>query len=370
MGDRRVLRRLGGAQHLVLALVGRHPDARVIARPGCQRVDGAGGRVHGHDRTLGGEVLAVRMGDRDSVANGALGDLLKVRVDVQLQRVAALGNARQVGRADRVTGGVEALRHLAVDAPQVGVVRPLDAASPNGAVGVEMLAAKVRVLQVGGLHLGDIAEHVGRHRPHRVVALEGLHELHPAVAGHPLLDVLDLVQGDRRVDRHRIAGVHQQPAPVLVVEPAERHLQHVSHPCHDIAPRLGPAIGGVMAPVALAVGRLGQRGGVDLKHQAGRVADQRVIVAIDDRPPLREDRRRPDLVCNRRLGSLSGVQHLERPEPEEQHPEQHGCDHAERRRAQGERQRIGLGLAPRRWRFQEHSVADRVGTDGEVAARG
>ena len=124
-------------------------------------------------------------------------------------------------------------------------------------------------------------------------------------------------------------------------------------------------------PGGRAQSRCRQPGASTCTAIAGRVRDDHVAVAVEDLAPRRGHVDRAHAVLRRRRDVLVGVQHLQRPQPEEQDAQQHRRDHAERRRPERERHRVGRGLGSRRRSLQIHRRAcGRVGRAAAGAAAG
>ena len=99
----------------------------------------------------------------------------------------------------------------------------------------------------------------------------------------------------------------------------------------------------------------------------GGVADHRLALCVDHEAALGGQHRVARVLC-RGGDVLVGVQDLKRPQARHQHTEEHRGDDPKRRRPQGQRQRLGLEFAPRRWRFQ-HLSPPFPGTSSAAAER-
>jgi hypothetical protein len=84
-----------------------------------------------------------------------------------------------------------------------------------------------------------------------------------------------------------------------------------------------------------------QPGGVDLHGERGGVRDQHVSVAVEDLSSRRRHRQGAHAVLRRGGHVPVGVQHLERPQPEQEDAEEHCGDDAERRRPQRKGDPVG-----------------------------
>ena len=276
-----------------------------------------------------------------------------------------------------MAAGVEALIELARCAAEDVVVRVLDAVLADRRVQRQVL--ELRILELVRRDGADVAEDLAQRGPGRVAALVGAQEADPRVVVAAFqherhLRVLGAAQGDRRpgVDHisRTLLAVQQRP---LVRPPdlALRLPQDVGDPRQLEAARLlgqlpaarhgadrerghQRAAGGRLIAHRRAVDRPRDGARVDLEHDRRGVLDQRHAVSVDDVAALRRDR---DLarVLDVRLGDVVGrAQHLQGPQAEHQDAEQDQRNDAQRRRAQREPCAVGLGLASRLGRLQQH----------------
>ena len=249
----------------------------------------------------------------------------------------------------------------------------------------QVLAPERRVLQVLGGDRPDIADQVRVDRAERrlverrVVAHERPLELdrrEPVVA---LEHVRHLGPRHGERQRDRVALVRSKAGRVLLPHPRERLLDDARQSPEREAPGLLRDLLVVVTVEAAAVGACGEGRRVHLDCDRRPARDQDVAVAVDDVAPPRGNDRRAHLALHRRRRVLAGVQHLERPQAEEQDDQEGRGDDPERRRADGQRQRVGGRLRPRRWRFEEHGsprsgdercAAGAAGGAGRAASSG
>jgi hypothetical protein len=314
-------------------------------------------------------VLLVRECDLDAVVDSRLSDPLEVRVERQPDAVARQWLAYEVGRAHRLVGGVERLRCLAVGSAQVSVIRLLDPGNADGADAGQILASIGRIVQAVRGDRPDVPDQVGVDRADglqgRVVAQIGALELDPGETAVALGHVRELAVGNRERQHDRIALVHLDPGLIRLPHLLERLLDHPGQAREHKAPGLSKQLRLLVRADAVAVGVGRERRRVHLDGDAGAARDEHPAVPVDDVAPLRRDIGRAHLALRRGGRVLAGMQHLERPEPEEEDGEEDRRDHAKRRRADGERERIRRRLGPRRGRLDEH---DSAGTRGETGA--
>ena len=358
--------------------------------------------VHGHDRTHVGTGLTVVVGDLDAVADRLLRHLLQPVVDRQPQRVARLRRLLQIGLSDRAAGGVVVLLEHAVKAAQVGVVGVLDAGLADHVA--RLLVGELLHLQLGRVDLAGVAEHVGGEVVERVPALRRLQELHAGEAASPLEHVGDLRLGGG-LDLHGSAGVDHETGRALgrgaAAASVRLHVQRLLVGVPDVMaldvehaaePRQRQAAGLVRQRLAarhrprrrrrhlLVAKRLRvqrERGAVDPGGQPGRVhlgqdvagvLDQHRARAILDGAARRRQRQLPHVVLVGLRHVVVGVQHLQRPQPEHQHPEQHRRQHAQRRGPQQQLVLVGRRLLPRRRRLKVHRSSVGRGAAAVAAA--
>ena len=108
---------------------------------------------------------------------------------------------------------------------------------------------------------------------------------------------------------------------------------------------------------------LRQVGRPDLEAGPDHARNERMAVAVDDVPALRVDLNRPHAVLARLGAVLRSCEHLERPEPQEQHGEDCEGDEPEDRDAERKLRRQPIGLLDPRVGGQE-AARSRVATQG------
>ncbi len=276
-------------------------------------------------------------------------------------------------RADGRAGRVDRLLDLAVLAAQVAVVGLLDARLPGGADHGQLLVvgAVVDVLQRDRADEPDQVRVERPERPQRrVAALVDVLELHAVEEPAPLEHVRGLAAVDVERQRHRVAGVGARQVREHVPHARIRHVQHPRQTLQHPALRLHRHRL-LRALRDRARDGLGHPRRVDLHREPGRVRHDHIAVAVEDVAARRRHDDRAHAVLRGRGHVLVGVQHLQRPQPEEEDAEQHRGDHAQRRRPHRKRHRVGRRLGPRRRPLQIHWRASvPVGRAAAAAAAG
>ena len=216
--------------------------------------------------------------------------------------------ALRLERALRAAERVDADLRLARLAAEVLVELRLDAGLPHLVAGAVELrpAVELRLRD-----LADVAEHLCRERLVRVVPQVRLLDLDARELGLVLVEVRDLVLPDRRLHRDRVERVGD-PLVHLLREPRRRDLEDPGEPLDD-----------VVAPLPRQVAD------PHLHRGPGDVVDDRLPVAVEDRPARRLDPDRPELVSLRGGEIRVAGEDLERPEPEEEHREDRERNDAE-----------------------------------------
>ena len=314
----------------------------------------------------------------DRVVRGALEP--EVERQPQLAALDRVGAARAAGVV-AVAERVDDHAREAVGAAQVGVVALLDAVLADPRPGLD--AAVLLRADLLGRDLAQRAEQLGAELVVGVVAQVLLLD---DDAGERLAVLEQVVERRRRdvgPDRHvrrRLVGDPLDHAPV---DRPRRYLEHAAEPLveraqlrrvrrdradHDLVgaarpraqlaqprtfaprrvaavgvqpalelaqrPRGGepPALGGG-EPLAVVLGGVelgvGHRVGQDLHDRGGARLDERAAVAVDDVAARRLDLDLADAVLARLDDVVVAGQHLQEPEPEEQHREQHEREAAE-----------------------------------------
>ena len=168
------------------------------------------------------------------------------------------------------------------------------------------------LLQLGGRDLADVAEDLRAERLVRVVAQVRLLDLHARELRRVLLQVVDLVVVDGRLHRDRRQRI-DAPVLDLACEADHRHVEHRGEALdHPVAARL---LRHVADP--------------ELDRRARDVPDDHLALAVEDRAARRLDPDRAQLVVLGRVEVPLAREHLERPEPEEEHREDRERDDAE-----------------------------------------
>ena len=151
-----------------------------------------------------------------------------------------------------------------------------------------------------------------------VVAEVRLRDLHPRKLGLVLVQVVDRVVPDRRLDgdrRERIGALRID----LTRELSRCDVEHARQPPDLCVPAL---LRHVADP--------------ELHRCSRDVRDDDVPVAVEDRPTRRIDAHEAELVVLSCVEVARPRQHLQRPEPEEEHRESHERNRAEDAHAQRE----------------------------------
>ena len=294
-------------------------------------------RVERDDRARLRIPLMVGLGEVDAVHDRLLRRALELRVEREPDRVAGRHGRPQLDRADRPPERVDAELAQAGPSAKLLVERRLD---PGLADLVTEQVPLARLQLVLG-DLAHVAEDVRGKVAERVAAHERVRDRHARKLGLVLEQVVRLVLGDGVTDGHRRQGI----AAVLLElarEVGERDLQD---------PREAPELG------VCAV--LGQVGGPDLDRGRARVLDEHPAPAVPNRAARRVGPHHAKLVVPRGDEILVPGQHLERPEPEEEHREGRQREEAEDPDAEDELWGQPVGSVDARVARQEAPRADR-----------
>ena len=127
-----------------------------------------------------------------------------------------------------------------------------------------------------------------------------------------LLEVVDLVVVDCRLDGDR----RQRVGAAVVDLPREARRRYIEH--H------GEALDHSVAPLLLR-----HVPDPELDRRPRHIADDQLALAVEDRTSRRLDADRAELVVLRRVEVARAREHLQRPEPEEEHREDGDRDDAE-----------------------------------------
>ena len=239
-------------------------DGRLVRRRRRHREDGAVVRVHRDDRAAARRPLAVRLREMDAVRERPLRRLLELQVERQPQRMARLRDGRLLQLAARPSERVDVHPRRAGDAAEIRVVGGLDAGLADHVAGlVALLRQRLQLLRGD---LADVAEHLRRQRPVRVVADVRRRRLDAGELRRVLGEVVHhrvlrrLPQDDRR---HRIALMHLDRGGDLV----QRNVRHTRERAELV----------VAVDVVLR-----QVGRPELDGGGGGVRDEHVPVPVED----------------------------------------------------------------------------------------
>ncbi len=258
---------------------------------------------------------------------------LQAHVEGQLDRVAGLRLASGNVRADLPAERVDANLGNAVLASQVRVVGGLEACLSDAVAGA--VAVLAELLQLLRRDLARVPEDLRGESRVRIVPKIDLDDLDPGELRPPLVQVVHLLLADRGLDddrRERIEAALLH----LPREGAGRHVEDVREPLHEV---VAPLLRHVAHP------QLDRRSGDVRDHDASATVEQRATRGLDAD--------QPELV---RLSSgevLVAGEHLQRPQPEEEHAEHGEREDAEDRDPQRELGRQPMRLAHARVRRQE-----------------
>jgi hypothetical protein len=297
-------------------------DRRVEARDRAHREDLAVARVE-RDERPGGPGVAVALGEPLADGHRAVALLLEGEVERELELAAGDRLGRDQRLAARQAGRVDLDPVDAVGPAQELVVGVLDAALTDHA-GLRH-AGKARLLELTRGDRADVAEQLGGHLAERVGPQVDAGQLH----ARELLGAL----GQRHqgppvgVDLDRDGGVRE----VLraVDDLSDRRRRHPEEAAEALVEG-GPS------------GRAGREQAlVDLDGDGLAAGDDRLVVAIEDRPARRLDRDVADPVGVGQLDVLRAGEDLQVPEPEEDDGKEDEREAAERGDADRELGREG-----------------------------
>ncbi len=310
-------------------------------------------------------MLPVSLRERDSVPHGLLGRLLEPQVDGQAQgrRLVLL---RHLERAGDPAQRVDA--HLRRDEARVEdrVVELLDPGLAD-----DLARPHVRVARGAELRLADLAqqsEELAAERALRVRA-RGLGEHLEAGEGlRPLLQEDGEVAARTGQDDRRRERRPDDRAP----DPLDEGLHRRPGDLRELLER-GTAVAG-RAPDPVRVGAA-ERRGVGGDHEAGGHPREQLAVSVDDHASRAAQVDGAERLRVRLRRVLRAVQHLDRPDAQQEQRERDGDDHGQPADPDEEpgaaevgriRPRVGLKTTPARQLARELHPAARVGCgDGQ-----
>src|SRR5262249_37322812 len=197
------------------------------------------------------------------------------------------------------------------------------------------VAVLAEALQLVRRDLPCVAEHLRGERRVRISAQIDLRDLHAREIVLVLVEVVDLLLADGRLHDDRGERVEAMLRH-LAHERPRRDAEHTRELPDDPVP---PPSRQVSDP--------------ELHRGAGDVRHDHTAAAIEERATGSLDADEPELVALRRVQVGVSGEHLQRPEPEEQHDEREQRDTAEDRHPQRELRRQAMRLANTRVRRQE-----------------
>ena len=275
--------------------LGLRQDRRIEGRVGPERENLAVVRVHRDEGAGEAERRHLRLAHR-----------LQVGVDRQHQVVPGLGLAHARLAAGRQARGVDVDRGQAVDAAQDVVVARLEALLAHLVARLELLEAGLA--QLLRRDLADVAEDVRGRRAVRVAADVDAVDGHPGVAVLVLAQEPDELDRDVALERDRARGQLLRLLPDLLADLGDPHPGDLRH---------------ALQHLGAAVPALRQLVRAHLQGEGGAVANQHLAVAVADLAAGRLHGHLAHAVALRLGQVLVAGQHLEVPEPEEDHPEYH-----------------------------------------------
>ncbi len=305
----RFLRRLVVEERLELLPVdATDVDGRLVRRRGRHGEHRSVDRVERDEGAAVGVPRVVLPGGLDPVPQRALGGALEPDVDRQPHGAPRPRLTAGFERPLRASHRVDADLRLPRVSAEERVELRLDARLADLVAGLVEPRVAVEVLL---RDLADVAEHLRRERLVGVVPQVRLLDLDARELGGVLVEVGDLVLADGGLDRDRVDRVGCALVDLLR-ERERRHAQDAGEPLDD----------GVAAVS-------GQVADPQLDGGASDVVDDDAAVPVEDRPARRLDPDRAELVPLRLRQVRVARQHLERPEPEEQHREDREGDDPE-----------------------------------------
>jgi hypothetical protein len=304
-------------QRGIVLLRGQRAVLPLGDRPGEDR--GVEGGARSHCQHLA--VLGVHHHEGPRQAEGAEGPLgvgLEVGVDGETDVVSRLGGpALQLAR-----GSPEGIHLDPVDAcpaPEEAVVLVFD---PRLADQIPLLEAGIAwLLQLLRGHLANVAEEMRGHGALPVLAGEDPLDADPREALLVLAQVEDLVGAQPLGQDHRAAHRLLLRLPDLLLDLPGGHPRDSLEPAHQRR--------------ALGTG-LGQVLGLHLERHVGSVGDQHLAVAVEDVATRRLHPDLPHPVVVGQAQVLVAREHLQVPEPQEDHREDRDSERGQDRHPDGQ----------------------------------